>query len=98
MGEPMVLPWRTPERMWAVSLLDAHAAAAAVALLAAPELVVEEAWSTGTPAGSPLTRATRLSPWLSPAVEKRNMVRVNPNACAGLGFNRRYRGCGVPGT
>jgi hypothetical protein len=29
--------------------------------------------STVTPAGIPLTVATRLSPWLSPAVENRNI-------------------------
>ena len=42
MGEPMVLPWRTPETMWAVSRLDLHASAAAIALLASPEFAVEK--------------------------------------------------------
>jgi hypothetical protein len=48
-----------------------HAAAAAVALLAAPQLAVDEVQIDGTPAGSPEMSAMRASPWDSPAVEKR---------------------------
>ena len=51
MGEPMVLPWRTPLRMCAVSRLDAHAAAAAVALLASPELAVDAGFVDGNAGG-----------------------------------------------
>ena len=42
MGEPMVLPWRTPETKWARVALDAHAPAASVALLPPPKLAVDE--------------------------------------------------------
>ena len=54
--------------------LDAHAAAAAVALLATPKLAVDEFLVDRTPAGSPEIKAIRLSPWDSPAVEKRSIV------------------------
>ena len=42
MGEPMVLPWRTPLRDVGLVGLNLHAAAAAVALLAPPQLAVHE--------------------------------------------------------
>ena len=41
MGEPMVWEWRTPATISARVGLDLHAAAAAVALLAAPQFAVD---------------------------------------------------------
>ena len=52
-GEPMVSPARTPDRNSTCVLLDLHAAAAAVALLAADELCVTSSASSGSPAGQP---------------------------------------------
>jgi len=40
-GEPMVWPWRTPDRIWACRF-DLHAPAAAKSLLAPPKLAVHE--------------------------------------------------------
>ena len=74
-GEPMVLPWRTPERMCGPVLLDAHAPAAAVALLAPPQLAIDvfeidcEACGQSGYEGDETARRG-----IHPAVEKRSIV------------------------
>ena len=53
MGEPMVRPWRTPETMRGAVGFDLHAAAAAIALLATPELAIEFVHSDRDAGGEP---------------------------------------------
>ena len=53
MGEPMVWEWRTPDDNFGAIVFDLHASAAAVALLAAPKLVIYGVERDGYSGGKP---------------------------------------------
>jgi hypothetical protein len=76
-GEPMVWEWRTPATISGAVLLDLHAAAAAVALLAAPQLVVDGAQRYGYAGGKPCERRHEaLAMGLSGGLKAQHRMRI----------------------
>ncbi len=77
-GDPMVFPCRTPLKICAESVSIRILPPRPYPRCRRQSSRLKNSWSTVTPAGIPLNNATSASPWLSPAVENRNIRSQTP--------------------